>query len=166
MTTLKIQPLAVDQTGDFYFNTVTANNLLVNTVNVYDSIVGANANIALLFLVNNYQNTTITNVNTYATSAYGQANIATTLAQAAFDYANTLTGGSGNTSSGFSKFITPTGNTFSASQNTQVQLYASGGVSIDANATGLIISSATPFAVDWGLVTVVPDTTAYDFGSF
>jgi hypothetical protein len=90
MTTLKIQPLAVDQTGDFYFNTVTANNLLVNTVNVYDSIVGANANIALLFSVNNYQNTTITNVNTYATSAYGQANIATTLAQAAFNYANTL----------------------------------------------------------------------------
>lgn len=90
MTTLKIQPLAVDQTGDFYFNTVTANNLLVNTVNVYDSIVGANANIALLFSVNNYQNTTITNVNTYATSAYGQANIATTLAQAAFNYANTI----------------------------------------------------------------------------
>jgi len=90
MTTLKIQPLAVDQTGDFYFNTVTANNLLVNTVNVYDSIIGANANIALLFSVNDYQNTTITNVNTYATSAYGQANIATTLAQAAFNYANTL----------------------------------------------------------------------------
>jgi len=90
MTTLKIQPLAVDQTGDFYFNTVTANNLLVNTVNVYDSIVGANANIALLFSVNNYQNTIITNVNTYATSAYGQANIATTLAQAAFNYANTI----------------------------------------------------------------------------
>ena len=181
-------------------NSTQNNN--INFVNTFAGSAFANANAALATANIASANTIYTQgvdvtQNTNIGLAYGQANTATVLAQAAFDkantgttssidnyarttansaitlaqdaynYANTLTGGgSGNTSGGFSKFITPTGNTFSASQNTEVQLYAAGGVSIDANATGLIISSSVPFNVDWGLVSVVPDTTAYDFGSF
>lgn len=46
------------------------------------------ANTVIIQGVDLTQNTNITAVNTYATSGYGQANIATTLAQAAFDKAN------------------------------------------------------------------------------
>ena len=53
----------------------------------------ASNNITIIQGVNTTQNTNITAVDTYATGAYGKANAANVLAQAAFAYANTIAGG-------------------------------------------------------------------------
>lgn len=55
------------------------------------AMTSANANITILFGIETTQNSNIAAVNTYAYSAYAQANSATTLAQAAFNLANTET---------------------------------------------------------------------------
>jgi hypothetical protein len=65
MSILKILPDAVDSTANYVFGTITANTITANGTNLY----------------------------TYISSAYNQANSANVLAQAAFDKANT--GGAG-----------------------------------------------------------------------
>ena len=67
---------------------VIPGNLTVGGSSILNAISAANANISLLFNIDNYQNTAIQN-------AYNQANSANILAQAAFNKANTSTSGLG-----------------------------------------------------------------------
>jgi len=85
----------------------TANTASANTIYLQSGLNTANANIASLIAVNAYQNTLITSANTLATSAYtlgvdasantialqGGLNTANTLAQNAYNKANTLSTG-------------------------------------------------------------------------
>jgi hypothetical protein len=119
MPILKILPNAVDNTASFVFGTVTANGVNLD-VAVAAAFTQANAafdaantaasgsidqtarnaantasnNITIIQGVNTSQNTSISAVDAYATGAYGKANSANVLAQAAFDAANTAAGGS------------------------------------------------------------------------
>jgi hypothetical protein len=80
-------------------NTATSNIVILQGVNADQNTritivegvdVGQNTRMSIIEGVNNTQNTNISAVDAYATGAYGKANAGTLLAQAAFDYANTI----------------------------------------------------------------------------
>jgi hypothetical protein len=78
--------------GDDTSKTITIDgSILRNSINAVAT--NLSSNVGLQDGINNTQNTYILNINSFAGSAYNQANAATTLAQNAYNYANTIASG-------------------------------------------------------------------------
>ena len=100
MPILKILPNAVDNTASFVFGTVTANSLTVGGINVQSVLIinqgidaTQNTRLGSIETINTDQNTAISIIQGVNTTQNTNITVADTKAQAAFNFANTISGG-------------------------------------------------------------------------
>ena len=119
-------------------------------VKVEDTANTASANTVYTQGVDATQNTWIISTNTFAGSAYEQANIATIQSQSAFDYANTILTTAANT------FVSKSGDTITgiinmtstqqSVSNSTGSLVVTGGMGISGNLNGTTIYSTSIYS--------------------
>lgn len=130
--------------ADYFKGNLIATSVVVNGINLTDKLDSLTSNTIYTQGVDTWQNTRITAIDSYASSAYAQANAANNLAQSAFNKANNSvdqygrdTANSASSNTVYTQGVDTTQNT----RITAVDSYASGAY-IQANAANNLAQSA------------------------